>query len=63
MRKVVLIVVPILLAYLLLTFFTGSLFGLQGSKLWILRGALWLIGLAVAFGVGVLIGMAARGRH
>ena len=48
MRKVVLIVIPILLAYLLLTFFTGSLFGLQGTKLWILRGALWMIGIAAA---------------
>jgi uncharacterized membrane protein len=48
MRKVVLIVAPILLAYLLLTFFTGNLFGMQGSKLWILRGALWLIGIAAA---------------
>src|ERR1039457_5217030 len=48
MRKVVLIVAPILLAYLLLTFFTGSFLGLTGTKLWILRGALWLIGVVAA---------------
>ena len=48
MRKVVLIVAPILLAYLLLTFFTGNLMGLQGAKVWILRGALWLIGIVAA---------------
>ena len=48
MRKVVLIVAPILLAYLLLTFFTGNLLGLGGAKLWILRGALWLIGIVAA---------------
>src|ERR1039457_1155679 len=48
MRKVVLIVAPILLAYLLLTFFTGNLMGLQGAKVWILRGALWLLGIVAA---------------
>jgi type VI secretion system protein ImpL len=48
MRKVALIVIPILLAYLLIIFFTGSLLGLQGTKLWILRGALWLIGILAA---------------
>lgn len=48
MRKVVLIVAPILLAYLLLTFFTGNLLGLTGTKLWLLRGALWLIGIVAA---------------
>jgi type VI secretion system protein ImpL len=48
MKKVVLIVAPILLAYLLLTFFTGNLFGIQGTRLWILRGALWLIGIVAA---------------
>ena len=48
MRKVVVIVIPILLAYLFLTFFSGNVFGLQGSKLWILRGALWMIGIAAA---------------
>ncbi|MGO4880118.1 MAG: ImcF-related family protein [Bryobacteraceae bacterium] len=48
MRKVVVIVAPILIAYLLLTFFTGNLLGLQGVKLWILRGALWLIGSVAA---------------
>ena len=44
MRKVILIVAPTFVAYLLLTFFSGNLLGLQGAKLWVLRGALWLIG-------------------
>lgn len=48
MRKVSLILAPTLLAYFLLTFFTGNLLGLQGAKLWILRGALWLIGSVAA---------------
>lgn len=48
MKKVVLIVAPTLLAYLLLTFFAGNLFGIQGNRLWILRGALWLIGIVAA---------------
>ncbi len=48
MRKVILIVAPTLLAYFLLTFFTGNLLGLQGAKLWILRGSLWLIGSVAA---------------
>ncbi len=48
MRKVLLIVAPSLLAYFLLTFLSGSLLGFHGAKLWILRGALWLIGLAAA---------------
>ena len=48
MRKVLLIVAPSLLAYFLLTFFGGNLLGLHGGKLWILRGALWLIGTVAA---------------
>jgi len=48
MKKVIVIVAPVLLAYLLLTFFTGNRFGIQGAKLWILRGALWLIGIVAA---------------
>ncbi len=48
MRKVLLIVAPTLLVYLLLTFFTGNLFGIQGTRLWVLRGALWLIGIVAA---------------
>jgi type VI secretion system protein ImpL len=48
MRKVAAIVAPSFLAYLLLTFFTPNLLGLYGTKLWILRGALWLIGLVAA---------------
>ena len=48
MRKIILILAPTLLAYFLLTFFTGNLLGLQGVKLWILRGALWLIGTVAA---------------
>lgn len=48
MRKIVLIVVPALLAYLLLAWFTGNLLGLSSTKLWILRGALCLIGIVAA---------------
>jgi type VI secretion system protein ImpL len=48
MRKVVLIVAPVLLAYLLMTFFGGGIFGLHGAKLWVFRGALWLIGIVAA---------------
>lgn len=48
MRKVISIVLPVFIAYLLLTFFTPNLLGLAGGKLWILRVALWLIGLAAA---------------
>jgi len=48
MKKVVAIILPLLLAYLLMTFFTPNLLGLHGSKLWILRVALWLIGIAAA---------------
>ncbi|HVN06478.1 MAG TPA: type VI secretion protein IcmF/TssM N-terminal domain-containing protein, partial [Bryobacteraceae bacterium] len=48
MRKVISIVLPVLVSYLLLTFFTPNLMGLHGGKLWILRVALWLIGLAAA---------------
>ncbi|HLY19508.1 MAG TPA: ImcF-related family protein [Bryobacteraceae bacterium] len=48
MRKVLTLVGSTLLAYLLLTFFTPNLLGLSGGKLWILRGCLWLIGIAAA---------------
>lgn len=48
MRKVISFVAPVLLSYLLLTFFTGNFLGLQGAKLWILRIALWLIGVAAS---------------
>jgi len=37
-----------LLAWLMLAFFLGSLLGLQGRELWILRGGLTLLGIAAA---------------
>jgi type VI secretion system protein ImpL len=48
MRKVIVITAIVLLVYLILAFFTGSLVGLQGAKLWILRGALWFLGIVAA---------------
>jgi type VI secretion system protein ImpL len=48
MRKIILITAAVLVVYCILAFFTGNLIGLQGSKLWILRTALWVLGLAAA---------------
>ncbi len=48
MRKTLVIVGSALLAYLLLSFALGKLLGLTGTKLWILRIALWLIGVLAA---------------
>jgi type VI secretion system protein ImpL len=48
MRKIILIVAPITLAYLILAWFSGNLLGAQGRNLWILRVALSLIGLVAA---------------
>jgi len=48
MRKVALIAAPVLLGYLLLTFFTPHLLGLAGGKAWILRIGLWVIGIVAA---------------
>jgi type VI secretion system protein ImpL len=51
MRKIILIVVSALLAYLILAWFAGGLLGLTGAKLWILRAGLGLIGLLAACAV------------
>ena len=48
MSKIILIVAPVTLAYLVLAWFTGSFLGLQGLSLLILRIALSLIGIAAA---------------
>jgi type VI secretion system protein ImpL len=48
MRKVIVATAVVLLAYLGLSWFTGNLLGLQGAKVWVLRGVLALIGLAAA---------------
>jgi len=48
MSKALKIVAPSLLAFLLLAFLSPKALGLTGQKAWILRIALWLIGLAAA---------------
>jgi uncharacterized membrane protein YuzA (DUF378 family) len=48
MRKILMVVAASLMAYLIFTWFSGNLLGLTGTKLWILRIALGLIGLAAA---------------
>ncbi len=48
MRKVILITAAVFVVYGILAFFTGNWIGLEGSKLWILRAALWALGLAAA---------------
>ncbi len=52
MRKILITVASGLLAYLVLAWLSGNLFGLTGAKLWILRIALSLIGVLAA---GVLV--------
>lgn len=52
MRKVILITAAVLVVYCILAWFTGTWIGLQGSKFWMLTGALWALGLAAA---GVVI--------
>src|SRR5271166_1879627 len=48
MRKVILITALILLVYLVLGWFAGTWLGLAGTKVWIFRGAIWLIGIVAA---------------
>ncbi|MFN7993054.1 MAG: ImcF-related family protein [Bryobacteraceae bacterium] len=48
MRKIILIVGAALLVYLIPAWFAGSLFGLHGMKIWILRLGLVLIGMIAA---------------
>jgi len=48
MRKILPIVIAALLAYLILAWLMGNLLGLAGTKLWILRIALSLIGIVAA---------------
>jgi type VI secretion system protein ImpL len=48
MRKIILITAAILVVYCILAWFTGTWIGLEGSKVWMLRGALWALGIAAA---------------
>src|SRR6516225_9939392 len=48
MSKALKIVAPCLLAFLLLAFLSPKALGLTGQKAWILRIALWLIGVVAA---------------
>lgn len=48
MRKVILITVLVLLLWLVLIWFLGSMLGLHGGMLWGLRISLWLIGMLTA---------------
>lgn len=48
MRKVIIITSIVLVLFLVLAFFIPVMIGLAGSTAWILRGALWLLGIAAA---------------
>src|SRR4051812_42040017 len=48
MRKVIAITAGGLLAWLVLGWFVGSWLGVDPSRMWLLRGAIWLTGIAAA---------------
>jgi type VI secretion system protein ImpL len=51
MRTIILVTASVVLVYSTVVWFTGSLLSLQGMQLWLLRSALWLIGLLAAAAV------------